>query len=575
MRKSDIQKRLLNLFFLIILPVILLGIGGELYTYRKSEESILASITDRIQIDAFHMNDSFQATATQTATLLSKARVNRTANPDYPMNNYERCENVNWIRDYLDSIKLSCSFVNNVRIYFPRMNICYNATNVYDYQLGRILGSQNDMAAEEYEELLALQNLSGHIRIHNENLVFLQYSSAKQPQHIIEAVYAPEVLKEYLEKMLVYQDAYYYFLTDYDTFQLTNCEDEILNGQIKALESDAVTTIKSGGKKYYVFSYDIPAADARYIQVIPARLMLMNPSMSLYYSVIFSLAVVICMVIIVTGSLRIIRGPIARLNEAFHQIEERKFDTRIGTPVVSDFQYLYQSFDSMARHLDTLIQKELKHELLLQQSQLKQLQAQINPHFLYNSFFTLNQMISRDMNESAKELTRELGIYFRYVTRSDSSETTLFQEYQHALVYSKIQETRFAGRIRMELDDLPDEYASVPVPRLILQPILENCFQHGLHDKIQDGLIRVTFHLKDGTLQIHIEDNGEALTEDRLSQLSGNLKSVQGSNYTGETTGILNICRRLQLYYQQKDCVRVSRSMLGGLLVVITIRRKE
>ncbi|GJM75129.1 hypothetical protein HMSSN036_73450 [Paenibacillus macerans] len=104
---------------------------------------------------------------------------------------------------------------------------------------------------------------------------------------------------------------------------------------------------------------------------------------------------------------------------------------------------------------------------MAQRAELKQLQSQINPHFLYNSFFILNTMAKTGDTERIEQFTTLLGEYFEFVTRNASDLVALEQEIHHARMYAEIQELRFSRRIQVRFDTLPDELRSIPVPRLI------------------------------------------------------------------------------------------------------------
>ncbi|MGV2644320.1 hypothetical protein GNF86_23550 [Clostridium perfringens] len=110
------------------------------------------------------------------------------------------------------------------------------------------------------------------------------------------------------------------------------------------------------------------------------------------------------------------------------------------------------------------------------------------------------------------------------------------------------------------------------VPRLIIQPLLENAYQYGLQNKITDGIIRVSFEVKMELICIAVEDNGEELTDEQLSMLEAKLNS---HNEHMETTGLINVHRRLQLKYGTDAGVLVKRSSLGGLRTEICIPIRE
>ena len=216
----------------------------------------------------------------------------------------------------------------------------------------------------------------------------------------------------------------------------------------------------------------------------------------------------------------------------------------------------------------------------MSKAELKQLQAQINPHFLYNSFFLLRRMIHDELYEEAGEMADTLGLYFQYITRNSQDYMPLGKEYHHAMLYCELQRLRFGDRILIETDPLPSKYDQILVPKLIIQPILENAFNYGLRDKVDGGLLRMKVENNASGLTISIEDNGEDLSEDRLIQIQTRLKETADGNVLQEMSGMLNIQRRLCIYFREQEkehpaaeqkesagveYLRAQRSELGGL----------
>ena len=189
----------------------------------------------------------------------------------------------------------------------------------------------------------------------------------------------------------------------------------------------------------------------------------------------------------------------------------------------------------MEDRIQDLIQEVYEQKELKQRAELKQLQEQINPHFLYNSLFSIRSKIYREEYESAEELTELLGRYFRYLTRNAQDYVELSQEVDHAYCYARIQASRFAARMEIRLAELPEEMQKLKVPRLIIQPLLENALEYGLGDKEENGLLAVSYEEKDGRFYIHSEDNG-SVTEEVLEKMRESLQ--KGANEKGEVTGI-------------------------------------
>ena len=120
---------------------------------------------------------------------------------------------------------------------------------------------------------------------------------------------------------------------------------------------------------------------------------------------------------------------------------------------------------------------------MIQRAELKQLQSQINPHFLFNSYFLLHRLIKSRNFERAVEISKNMGTYFQFITRNASDTVSLLREYEHAEIYADIQSLRFEGRIAVEVEPLPLCCQSIMVPRLIIQPSIENAFAHRLENK--------------------------------------------------------------------------------------------
>ena len=163
-----------------------------------------------------------------------------------------------------------------------------------------------------------------------------------------------------------------------------------------------------------------------------------------------------------------------------------------------------------------------------------------------------------------------LGKYFQYITKNSNDLVSLKEEYEHARIYSQIQELRFEGRISVSFDDIPGFYSELMVPKLILQPIIENSFTHAFNNMIENGILVIQFISSENMLKILIDDNGNSLTDQKLGTLI-ELTEKAKSGDNKEMHGILNICRRLSIFTGYPGCFTLQRSNLGGLSVCLTI----
>lgn len=267
---------------------------------------------------------------------------------------------------------------------------------------------------------------------------------------------------------------------------------------------------------------------------------------------------------------KLINKPIRILLNAFKEVENGEFDY-ILQEGNDEFSYLYDGFNDMVERINRLIKEIYIQKNLTQKAELKQLQTQINPHFLYNSFFALSRRVKRKDFEGAQEFANHLGKYFQYITRSENDNIELYKEVAHARSYAEIQGVRFVNRIKIDFMDLPSKFNSIVVPRLILQPLLENSFEHGLENKEENGILKVSFKDDDQSIYICVEDNGINMTDSTIAELNSILYNVNND----DITGTINIHRRLQIFFKEQAYIIFEKSSLGGLLTKIVINVKK
>lgn len=270
---------------------------------------------------------------------------------------------------------------------------------------------------------------------------------------------------------------------------------------------------------------------------------------------------------------RLIHRPLKRLVISFRKVEKGDLNIEIHHQNKDEFNYLYGQFNAMARKLGLLIQEVYEERIHSQQSELKQLQSQINPHFLYNSLYILKGLVQMNDNRSAETMIEHLGQYFMFITKTGTGEVSLEQEFAHSKAYTEIQNMRFFNRIEVEWADIPEYFRYIQVPRLILQPIIENAYEHALEEKIGGGKLIVSIVQEtEQVLCIVVEDNGDKLDEERLWKTNELLRKGEK---TQESTGLFNVHRRLQIKYGESFGVSVSRGSLGGMRVELRMTIRE
>lgn len=281
-------------------------------------------------------------------------------------------------------------------------------------------------------------------------------------------------------------------------------------------------------------------------------------------SYIYGALILVSGLMLIASLYIIISKPVSKLQRAIRSFRKGDLSTRMGTTWITEYQNVYNQFDRMADRIQELIESQYMMQLLNAKAELSQLQYQINPHFLYNTYFNLKALMEEEEYERASQYADMLGKYLGYITRSGQAGP-FSEEVEHAQVYGRIQQVRFADRVIMIFDEVPEMALQFQVPRLILQPLIENAYEHGVKQRLQGGVIRVSFISESpDEIDIIVEDNGEGLTDERLNELTTWLDAPERVDPM-ESIALLNIQRRLLLFYRNDSRLTVERSDLGGL----------
>jgi len=570
----SVLVRLLILFLTVLFPLFLAGA----WIVYSSNEKLEKQITESVQqnTDKFTLLFNNQLTEINRATLavIAQVRVAKLERIGRADADYETFYNINIMREFMSNIQSAYAIIGNTRVYLPALEIACNS-------IGYKKGSIQSLSRKQYLDILAVKSSGSTLIFHENRLISLNALISQSPRSIIEVEYNLSELSEFLSSPLIYSDSCYFFHLPGQNFYLTNLDREKAEEIRIRLQTDfkQVSQISFSDDKnnpYSVFQSDIPLLSGTYIQFIPRR-QLMQPSIfSSRYVFLLLFFMLLGVLMFFGGAFHLIHKPLKKLSSAFKSLgEDKNFGIRVSNSESPDFAYLYSAFNKMSEQLYQLIVHDYSQSMLLQQANFRQLQAQINPHFLYNSYFMLFRMIKSGQHEESKTVAKELGSYFQYITRSHSDTVTLKDEYTHAKIYSNIQAVRFGERIQVDFQELPDCCGDYVVPKLILQPIVENAFNYGLENKVKNGLLKVCFLPVQNDLVITVEENGESLTDETLEKIQASFSAPGFDGLTSEITGLLNIFKRLQIFFKRDDVLSVSRSPLGGMCVRVSLYQME
>lgn len=576
--KNTLLKKIITLFAVLLVPILLVGFISLSYGNSILRKQILSSIDNTNAAYISHLDTSLYTTYKTCFNTANLSNLQRLATSFSSLSIYEQASQVNLLRDQLSTSRLSLPFCESAHAFFRDLHVAYHSS-------GYELGSFSTLSTKDFEKFQSLTERTGILHSYTNPLtgqselayVLMPSSSAS---YGVSFVLSQSELSKYVTDNVSYEGELYYFRAG-ENFTLTNLkkpEDASFKTYIKERMDKAqmisgypIVTINR--KTYYAFSNELPNSLFQYIRLIPTEAILNSTNMFFIFMLIFLLVLSVICVVFFIGVYQMIHKPLYQLTTAFEEVENGNFSVRIDPQKNSDFSYLFCAFNDMTEKLHRLIEQDYNQKMLLQKAELKQLQAQINPHFLYNSFFMLQRMIKTEMTEESQAMANALGTYFRYLTRNSMDNVTLETEYEHAKTYAYIQGLRFAGRIEIQFEDLPVDFKNLPVPKLILQPLLENAFNYGLNNKMEGGILKVHFTHSGDALTIIVEDNGDELSDEVLNMLTDKLRDTRETSAGSEMTGLLNIQRRLSIFSDYNYSLEICRSSMGGLCVTICLKK--
>jgi nitrate/nitrite-specific signal transduction histidine kinase len=276
-----------------------------------------------------------------------------------------------------------------------------------------------------------------------------------------------------------------------------------------------------------------------------------------------------------------ITRPVLKLTQAANELSNGKFDVEIKVETNDEIAFLARTFDRMRNNINNLIseiknkaqlERELQeNKILLQESQFRSLQSQINPHFLFNTLNTLSKKAYLEGSEETSDLLVSVAGLLRYNLKQIDRSVTLYEEVAVLKQYMDIQKARFTERLKLYLD-VDEDCLSVRIPALTLQPIIENAVIHAIEPREEGGII--WFRVKDGEdmITIEIEDDGKGMDKKKIQQiLEENTMEMEGHS-TG--IGFSNVVKRLRLFYGYDHVIDIFSDKGNGTKVVLYIQKE-
>lgn len=276
---------------------------------------------------------------------------------------------------------------------------------------------------------------------------------------------------------------------------------------------------------------------------------------------------------------RLISKPIEEMEHFAGLVASGNLQARIPPTDVQELETLTDSYNTMANRLEVLIEQNRQKQENLTKSELRLLQEQINPHFLYNTLDAIVWQAESGQSDEVVKLTSALSDFFRISLSSGAEWIPVSQEIKHVTGYLSIQKTRYRDILRTELDMDPamDSYYML---KLLLQPLVENALYHGIKNRRGGGVIRVSGRLEGDWLCFTVSDTGVGMTSEKLAAVRAMLRQEQQRVFAPQDRrsgfGLLNVDQRIRLYYKQEEGLRIDSDANGTTVTFrVPCRRRE
>jgi two-component system sensor histidine kinase YesM len=241
---------------------------------------------------------------------------------------------------------------------------------------------------------------------------------------------------------------------------------------------------------------------------------------------------------------------------------------------VDEITELGLSFNIMIGKIKELLDSKIKEQDNLKKAELRALQAQINPHFLYNTLDTIIWMAESKKTDQVVEIVTALSSFFRISLSKGMDWITIGEEVERIRNYLTIQKMRYHDILDFKIE-VDEAVADNTILKLILQPLVENALYHGIKNKRQGGMISVRAKRKGvDEILLEVEDDGIGLTPEKLAQLRADLNDDSGDIKLESGYGIGNVNNRIRLYYGKQYGLSLQSAYNAGTCVTLVIPAK-
>ncbi|MCT4687268.1 sensor histidine kinase [Vallitalea sp.] len=364
----------------------------------------------------------------------------------------------------------------------------------------------------------------------------------------------------------------YVFIVDNNGDIVYHPKQQLLYSGLKSEDMDTIlnsedgtkTVIEDRKKKQYTITTSKYSGWKVVSSVYMEDILSYKPNLDRFFFIMGTLAIFISIFISVLIS-RSILYPIKKLVNTMHQVEEGNLDVSIDIKNDNEIGELAKAFNLMTNRINNLVNQNKKVEKNKRKNELRALQAQINPHFLYNTLDSIIWMAESKNYKGVVIMTSALAKLFRISISKGAQYITVAEEIEHVENYLKIQKIRYGDHLDYHID-VEEDIKQNKIIKLIIQPIVENAIYHGIKNVHGGGMIDISVKKYDNKILITIADDGVGMSQQEIKLLFSKNQELPKEKKLGGV-GVRNVDNRIKLYYGEDYGLEIESEIYEGTTV--------
>lgn len=579
-------KSVIILIFIGIVPLVLIG----MYIYNTYSNSIKNSLLLNIYNSNISVEKNINDILLDIENITTYFYEYKITEYDYfyeliEDNEISKYRRESLILDILNSIKYRNKYIDNI-IFITTEGIEYSVTNSTEKVINTasLLNWYHKNFNENSKEVKIIPTHNTDYYYYSKDLDFTIYrnimntrSIESAGKEVIGTLFIDiniECLADIINDNTVLNGSNKYIIDTTNNIFIYNSDKEKLGGNIDELK---VCIDKMNKDEWYIFENDnyyvynkideigwiiIDEIPIRYVDNSYRRIRDITTG-------IIIISVILLLIIYYIYSKKT-NEPILRLKKAMEDIESGNLNTRININSNDEIGFLAQGLNHMIENLEKYINKIYVAEIYQKEVQMELLKTQIQPHYMYNTLEVIRMTAITNDDFEAAEMIEGLSNQLKYIIGETREIVYIKEEIENVLNYFKIIHIRYEERIDLKIE-IPNEIFNLKVPKLILQPIVENSVKYGLKLKEGKGMIVIKAKAEDNNLYISIIDNGLGIEDKNLKVIQNNLTCNKNNSINNGGIGLKNVYDRIKFIFGDEYGIEISSYEGAGTSVRYTL----